>query len=154
MKPNLRRTLVASLAVIVLWGLFAWSIHSTNQLSTKIKEKKSQESPSPELSPLPSPQTSPFEELIIKKDKIQIQVKYEGGQFIYQGLVKLPTPCDTLSTDALVLESYPQQIQIKINTQKSNQICAQVIKEKEFSGEVTAPQTSVVKIFFNNTPID
>lgn len=153
-KSNLRRTLIALGAIIILWGLFAWSINSTNQLSTKINEKKQKESPQLLASPSPSPQIPPFEELIVKKQNIEIQVKYEDNNFKYQGLVKLNTPCDTIKTETQVLESYPEQVQIKITSQKSKEICAQVITEKEFSGQVEAPQTSIVQIYYNGRIIN
>ncbi len=137
---------------MVLSAIFAWSTYQTNQVAKQIQIKKSQVQPARE--PSPSPVGSPFEELIIKKSNFQIQVKYEDNKFKYAGVVTAANPCELIQTDSKILESYPEQVQISVNTQKSDQICAQVIKNKEFAGEVPAPQSSKVKILFNNSPIN
>ncbi|MFA5838469.1 MAG: hypothetical protein WC849_00825 [Candidatus Paceibacterota bacterium] len=60
---------------------------------------------------------------------------FKSGLHDYIGTIKLPTPCYTLSVDAIVRESFPEDVTIRFTIQedkKENQICTQALTEKSF----------------------
>lgn len=62
----------------------------------------------------------------------------ESGTHTYRGTFVTPTPCFALRADALVAESFPEQISLALATQDSGGICVQVLDEKPFAVEVQA----------------
>ncbi len=80
---------------------------------------------------------------------VDMQFKYEGDVYKYSGTVEKPTPCHKIQTDIVIKESYPEQVDIKITTTASDQICVQVISEEEISGEIKVSEDAVIDIYLN-----
>ena len=92
---------------------------------------------------------------VIQTNQITVRTKYENGVLKYEGTVQMPTPCHNLKDETVVLESYPEQVQIRLTIQKPKPdvVCAQVITPKEFSGEVKVSERAVVSVYLNGTRI-
>jgi hypothetical protein len=63
-----------------------------------------------------------------------------------------------LKYETVVLESFPEQVQIRITTQENKVpdagVCIQVISEKEFSGEVEASSQAFVSVYLNDNLVE
>lgn len=81
---------------------------------------------------------------IVSNDKIIVKTRYEGRKLIYSGTVPLPSPCHKIDhtlgfiTAEMGADVSPSEgtLQIKILEPEGEQMCAQVITNKSFSGEV------------------
>jgi len=62
---------------------------------------------------------------------------YIGGVHTLVGEIPMPTPCDLLESDVMVMESYPEQIAIDFNVINNAKFCEQIITPQRF--KVSAP---------------
>ncbi len=58
----------------------------------------------------------------------------------------LPTPCYAVNTDAIVAESYPEQVTVKVTVQEqpTDGVCSTVIQEYSYSGTFQASEKATV----------
>lgn len=58
----------------------------------------------------------------------------------------LPTPCYAVDTEAIVAESYPEQVTIKVTVQEqpTDGVCSTVIQEYSYSGTFSASELATV----------
>jgi hypothetical protein len=85
----------------------------------------------------------------ITMDNFTLTTEYKGeSKWEYTIVGQLPNPCYTVSTNAIVAESYPEQVSITVNVQPpdADVICAQVIQEYEYTGEFQASEKATVKL--------
>lgn len=87
----------------------------------------------------------------ITTDQLTIKVTYQNGVYYYSGTIQLPNPCTKLSTDAIIMESFPEQVRIVLETkQDSSTFCAQVITPKSFSGQFSASAEATINMYLND----
>lgn len=98
---------------------------------------------------------------IVDTDQITVKTQYKNGTLKYSGTVQLPSPCYNLRDETAVLESFPEQVQIRLviteletKTPGNIGLCAQVITEKEFSGEVKVSKEAVVSVFLDGEKVN
>jgi len=108
--------------------------------------------PTPTLIP-PTGTNQP--KIIVDKENIQVKTVYEDGLLKYSGTVQLPTPCHQLKDETGVLQTYPEQVQIRLVVEAPvpDLVCTQVIVEKEFSGQVQVSSGATVSVFLDGTKI-
>ena len=58
---------------------------------------------------------------------------FDEGTHTVSGVIQLPTPCHTLTTDVAVAESFPEQVKITLAIPHDENICIQVIDDREFT---------------------
>ncbi len=87
-------------------------------------------------------------------DKIVADHYFANGTHSLEGVVSLPTPCHSLSAQATVAESMPEQVTIAFTSVASDGICTQVIDEKFFSVSFQASAQAVIKATFNGNPVN
>jgi hypothetical protein len=63
-------------------------------------------------------------------------VVYRDGLVEYSFMVEVPSACHELIVEERVLESYPEQIEIDVKMRQTEEMCAQVITQKEVTGEI------------------
>ena len=84
---------------------------------------------------------------------ITLTYQYAGiNVWEYTVTGQLPNPCQTAKVDALVAESYPEQVTIMVNIKEnksSDTVCAQVIQELNISGEFNDSGKATVKLQVN-----
>ncbi len=85
--------------------------------------------------------------------KIPVTHQFKNGLHTYVGSIDAPTPCHSILGEAVVKESYPEQVDIRIETKESEGICAQVITAKKFKVSFSASENPVVRAFVNGTPV-
>lgn len=89
-------------------------------------------------------------------DSINAVHSFKSGLHDYTGAITLPIPCYTLSVDAVVRESFPEDVTIRFTIQddkKENQICTQVLTEKSFRIIFQASKEANVHAVVNDTPV-
>jgi len=88
-------------------------------------------------------------------DSIDATYVYDNNTHEYYGTLMLPNPCYSLSTEAIVRESYPEQVTLAFTTDggEPDQMCIQVIQEEEFRIIFTASAEAVVDATFNGVPV-
>ncbi len=74
--------------------------------------------------------------------------QYRKGAHIFIGEVEAPTPCHSVSAEAVVRESYPEQVTINvaIKPPAPDVICAQVITKKKFKVAFQASKEAIVEV--------
>ncbi len=85
--------------------------------------------------------------------KISASHQFKNGLHTYVGDIEAPTPCHSIFGEAVVKESYPEQVDIRIETKESEEICAQVITAKKFKVSFSASPNPVVRAFVNGIPV-
>lgn len=91
----------------------------------------------------------------IKTDQLTLKTAYGDGVLQYSGKVQLPTPCHLLKDQSRVLESYPEQVQIRLTVERpaADLACIQVIGEKNFSGQIKVSPQAIVTVYLNGQRI-
>jgi len=88
----------------------------------------------------------------IVEDNITLTYQYASvNVWKYTVTGQLPTPCQSAKVDALVAESYPEQVTVMVNIEDSGKgtVCAQVIQELNIKGEFNASSKAIVKLQVN-----
>ncbi|MBU3968800.1 hypothetical protein KJ991_01115 [Patescibacteria group bacterium] len=88
-------------------------------------------------------------------DSISAYHSYESGLHNYRGSLTLPNPCYILSVDAVVRESFPEDVTIRFTVQeeKGDKVCAQVLTEKGFRIIFQASKEAKVQAVINDVPV-
>jgi hypothetical protein len=76
------------------------------------------------------------------------------GQHTVVGQLVMPTPCDLLEVDALVRESFPEQVLLSFNVINTAETCAQVLTEQRFSVGFPASEGAVITAEFMGQPVN
>ncbi len=79
--------------------------------------------------------------------------QFSNGVHTYVGIIETPTPCYTVSGNAIVKESYPEQVDIRIETHDPEKICAQVVTAKKFKVSFRASAEAVVTAYLNGVRV-
>ena len=84
----------------------------------------------------------------IDEDRLNIEYDYIGENlWRYTVTGTLPNPCYEISTSAIVMESYPEQVVVTslIQTPDPDMICIQVIQEVYEEGEFEASEDAEIR---------
>ena len=89
------------------------------------------------------------------KKEVTFGTTYEDNLLKYEGTIALPTPCHSLKQDVKVMESYPEQVRIDLTVENPSpeKICAQQIRQKDFSGELKVSENAKVTVFLNGEKV-
>lgn len=89
-----------------------------------------------------------------RPDEIAAVHSYDNGTHTLAGEIDLPTPCHTLNVEALVRESFPEQVSIEFDTTSGDgDLCAQVITPTPWDISFQASEEPVITGAFNDEPI-
>lgn len=88
-------------------------------------------------------------------NSIKAEHNFKIGLHEYTGAIIFPTPCYMMSVDAIVRESFPENVTIRfmIEEDKKTEVCAQTVTEKKFRIIFQASKEAVVGATVNNNPI-
>ncbi|HEY4493543.1 MAG TPA: hypothetical protein VJB98_02900 [Candidatus Paceibacterota bacterium] len=89
----------------------------------------------------------------VTQDSLTVDHYYEDGKHTIEGTITLPTPCHTITGEAIVAESMPEQITIKLTTKAGEGICTQVLADKFFRVTFNASKEAVIKATLDGKPI-
>lgn len=70
--------------------------------------------------------------------RINAKHYFIDGKHTLVGEINLPTPCDLLEAEAIVLESFPEQVIVSFGVINNSEACAQVITAQRFKVDVIA----------------
>ena len=117
---------------------------------------KYQERINPPTTIVVEPRNGSSTKTVVNTDQVTLKTTYENGTLKYSGTVQLPTPCHGVNHEVTVLESFPEQVQIKVTIEvpEAPVICAGVITPKEFSGEVQVSEDATVSVYLNDKKIE
>ncbi|MEK7585298.1 MAG: hypothetical protein AAB455_02205 [Patescibacteria group bacterium] len=87
-------------------------------------------------------------------ETITAKHQFKDGAHIVAGEATSPTPCDILSTSAIVAESFPEQVTIAFTSQTTGEVCAQVITSNRFKVEFQASERATIKATWNGQPVE
>ena len=130
--------LIVTLFVLVVVGMFGYAYlkkaEVTPEQSTVIVEEE--EVPYPDVT------------------RIDAKHYFIDGKHTFVGQVQLPTTCDLLEADSVVMESFPEQIRLDFNVINNAEACAQVVTEQRFSVSAEASSEATVTATFMGRDIE
>ena len=83
------------------------------------------------------------------------QKSYEDNLLKYQGTVEVPSPCHDIRQETKIMESFPEQVRIDLSIENPtpDNVCAQRITQKDFSGEVKVSESASVSVFLDGKKV-
>jgi|SRR3989344_2912928 len=88
-----------------------------------------------------------------RSEKLLLNFYYNNSKYQYYGTITVPNPCYLVKVDALIAESYPEQVSMNIITQDSGEICVQVVGEQIIAGDLAVSREAIIKVKVNNVEI-
>ncbi len=129
--------LVVSLFVLIIAGMFTFAyIKSTEIVET------------------PTPVVEEVEVPYANVTRITAKHFFEDGVHTFVGELELPTPCDLLEANALVMESFPEQILLDFTVINNAEMCAQVITTQRFMVEASASEEATTAARFMGRTVE
>ncbi len=87
-------------------------------------------------------------------ERIDAKHYFIDGVHTLVGELTMPTPCDLLEVNAVVMESFPEQIKVDFNVINNSQMCAQVLTTQRFKVSATASGEAVFGATFMGRNIE
>ena len=143
-KPMMQqRAIVLSITlfILIVLGMFAFVFIKQNEINKPAPQDNATE------------QTGPI-------DKYPDITRIDGKHFYIDGVhtvvgeVPMPTPCDLLEVEAIVAESFPEQITLDFSVINNAEFCAQVITPQRFKVSATASEEATFKALFENRVVE
>jgi hypothetical protein len=131
--------LFVSLFALIVAGMFLFTyLHKQNtQADTPLPEQQSTSTPN-----------------MYGITRIDGKHFFIDGVHTIVGELTLPTPCDLLTTDARVAESYPEQVTFAFSVVNTTETCAQVMTNQRFKVEASASKEANLAATFAGTPVE
>lgn len=79
---------------------------------------------------------------------------YIDGVHTLAGEIPMPTPCDLLEAEALVRESFPEQIAISFNVVNNAEFCAEQVTMQRFMVSAAASKDATFSATFMGRPVE
>jgi hypothetical protein len=79
--------------------------------------------------------------------------EYKNNHHTIVGSLMLGTPCEKLTTEAVVRESSPEQVTLLFSTENTSDTCAQVITKVPFEIEFSASKGAKINAMLNSAPV-
>ncbi len=90
----------------------------------------------------------------LPSERITAKHQFTNGTHIVAGDVNLPTACYILATNALVKESYPEQVVLQFSANTNAEACAQVVTTERFKINFSASKDATITATWNGKPIE
>lgn len=78
---------------------------------------------------------------------------FADGAHTLVGEISMPTPCDLLESESVVMESYPEQVTINFSALNNSDDCVQVITPQRFRVDIQASKIAQFSATFADRPI-
>jgi hypothetical protein len=109
----------------------------------------------PAVSPdSPLPAVVPVGDSYSHITRIDAKHFFIDGVHTFAGSIDMPTPCDILSVEATVAESYPEQIRLNFSAVNTAEVCPQVIAPQRFLVSATSSAAAVIQATFMGRPVE
>ncbi|MCB9810202.1 hypothetical protein H6781_01220 [Candidatus Nomurabacteria bacterium] len=76
------------------------------------------------------------------------------GKHTFVGEIVFPSPCDLLETDAIVMESYPEQVILDFSVINNSDSCVEIPTAQRFKIDVVASENASFKARFMGRDIE
>lgn len=86
--------------------------------------------------------------------RIEAKHFFINGEHTIVGELSLPTPCDLLTTDALVAESYPEQVTFAFSIVNTTQDCEAKQTSQRFKISASASKQANLSATFLGQPVE
>lgn len=102
----------------------------------------------------------------VVEDEAQEEVEYASvtritgkhyfidGVHTIAGEIPMPTPCDLLEVEAMVMESMPEQVALDFTVINNAEFCAQVVTPQRFMVSATASEVATFSATFMGRPVE
>ena len=102
----------------------------------------------------------------VVEDEAQEEVEYASvtritgkhyfidGVHTIAGEIPMPTPCDLLEVEAVVMESMPEQVAFDFTVINNAEFCAQVVTPQRFMVSATASEVATFSATFMGRPVE
>lgn len=125
-------TLVVTFFALIVVGMFAYAYLKQQELKDTVATE------------LPATPQEPATAIPFGIDRINTTEYFIDGTHTFVGEVVMPTPCDLLEVEAMVLESFPEQIRLNFSVINNSDSCAQVMTPQRFSVTAQASKQATV----------
>ena len=127
-----------SFAVIVA-GMFAFAFFKDSDIKNET-----------DTEPMPEETDDRYSNI----DRVDAKHFYIDSVHTVVGEIPMPTPCDLLEADAIIQESYPEQITLDLSVINNAEFCAQVITPQRFKVSASASPEATFNALFENRVIE
>jgi len=105
---------------------------------------------------LPVIDQTPVVEEVPYPDITRVDAKhyFEDNIHTLVGEINMPTPCDLLQAEAVVMESFPEQVRIDFDVINNADVCAQVVTPQRFKVEAVASEEATFSAVFMGRDIE
>lgn len=105
--------------------------------------------------PAPLEQNEVVDE-VLYPDITRIDAKHYfiDGVHTFVGELIMPTPCDLVAVESLVMESFPEQVRLDFTVINNSEMCAQVVTAQRFKVEATASAEAQVSATFMGRAVE
>ena len=102
----------------------------------------------------------------VVEDEAQEEVEYASvtritgkhyfidGVHTIAGEIPMPTPCDLLEVEAMVMESMPEQVALDFTVINNAEFCAQVVTPQRLMVSATASEAATFSATFMGRPVE
>jgi len=131
--------MIVVLFVLIIVGMFAFS-------HVKKTEINNPEQPSVVTEDI----VLPYENV----KRVDAKHYFIDGVHTFVGEIELPTPCDLLEGEAVIMESYPEKINLDFTVINTSDTCTQVITNQRFMIEAQASEEASVVASFMGRDVE
>ncbi|HMO78379.1 MAG TPA: hypothetical protein PKD95_04250 [Candidatus Paceibacterota bacterium] len=132
--------LIVTILTFIVIGMFTFAFLKQKEINKELR---------------PTDGNSTTEELAYPEiTRIDAKHYFIDGEHTFAGEILMPTPCDLLTTDAVVMESYPEQIRLEFSVINNSEMCAQVVTSQRFLIPATASTEAVVTATFMGREVE
>jgi hypothetical protein len=109
-----------------------------------------------EVAQTPTPQNEEPQGEVAYADITRITAKhfFIDGVHTFAGEIPMPTPCDLLEADALVMESFPEQIALDFKVLNNAEFCAEQVTNQRFKVSATASEEATIRATFMGRAVE
>lgn len=88
--------------------------------------------------------------------RIEAKRFFDDGTHTLVGEVVMPTPCDLLEVDAVVAESFPEQVTVRFSVVNNSEggVCAQVLTPQRFSVSFDASADARIRATYEGEDVE
>ncbi|MCA9357579.1 hypothetical protein H6784_00545 [Candidatus Nomurabacteria bacterium] len=126
--------LFVTLFVLIVAGMFIYANLKNSELKNKNEETVE----------VVEEQVVPYPDIT----RIDAKHYFIDGKHTLVGEVNFPTPCDLLESEAVVMESFPEQVRVDFNVINNSDSCVQVATAQRFKVEATASSEATFSATF------
>lgn len=131
--------LFIALFVIVIGGMFTFAYLK------KVEVEVPQPSP---------PQVDAASSSVPYASRVDAKHFFIDGVHTFVGVIDMPTPCDLLSAQSRVMESFPEQVVIDFTVINNAESCVQVVTPQRFKVSAAASKDASISATWKGQPVE